>query len=230
MRKSLFGIANRKLDIRIQFWNRSLRNTSFSYQLWRRPPSTLDSDSQTLNRAPADGNRSTGAERLAAVPLYDVSSMEYRTSVARSFMGVVKVDIACIEFNKEAGLRELDPNVTEHLKSLFTGYTEGPDTSQHLESTRLRWDNHIEAEVEPGELDRLLRASNLTKGDLWRSISGADYPKLHVADKKLQCLHGQHRLLAASEILEPGDRWWPVQIYSFEPNGECHPRYLQHQA
>ncbi|KIM93529.1 hypothetical protein OIDMADRAFT_35637 [Oidiodendron maius Zn] len=30
---------------------------------------------------------------------------------------------------------------------------------------------------------------------------------------QLDCLHGQHRILAAAEFLPPGDRWWLVDIY-----------------
>ena len=155
---------------------------------------------------------------------------EYRTAVARSLVGVVKVDIACIDFNKVLGLRELDPSITKYLGNVFAKLKDGPDLSEHLESTRLRWDNHVEAEVEPDELDQLLRNSKLSRDDLRRAISGVDYPKLHVVDRKLQCLHGRHRLLAASKILEQGDRWWPVQIYSFGPEGMSHSISCRGQA
>jgi len=30
---------------------------------------------------------------------------------------------------------------------------------------------------------------------------------------QLACLHGQHRVIAATEHLPPGDRWWLVDLY-----------------
>ena len=146
---------------------------------------------------------------------------EYRTAVARSLAGVVKVDIARIDFNKELGLREADPTITDHLENLFSRLKDDPDTSKHLESTRLCWDNHVEAEFDSDELEQLLRNSRLTRESLQNSIRGTDFPKLELVDRKLQCLHGRHRLLAASRVLGQEDCWWPVRIYSFDPRGMC---------
>ena len=146
--------------------------------------------------------------------------LAYHLSVVRSLVGIVKVDISSLEFKRdELGLRALDSKIIRRLVKVFD-QEQDVDPSQKLESTRCDWENHVEAAVNSRELDQLLLSSQLTRGDLQRSIWDGHYPRLRMGRRKLQCLHGQHRLLAAVKVLKPGDRWWPVQISCFEPGSK----------
>ena len=65
--------------------------------------------------------------------------------------------------------------------------------------------------------DHILRAAlNKTglKVENLRVISGRQPPKLQFPENtKLECLHGQHRVLAAKKYLPPAERWWTVDLY-----------------
>jgi hypothetical protein len=51
--------------------------------------------------------------------------------------------------------------------------------------------------------------------DAFKALSNSNPPTLDLGrDVKLECLHGQHRILAAKEFLAPSKRWWVVDLYS----------------
>ncbi|ELR03750.1 hypothetical protein GMDG_06380 [Pseudogymnoascus destructans 20631-21] len=50
--------------------------------------------------------------------------------------------------------------------------------------------------------------------DSLRIASGSQPPKLEFPENiRLECLHGQHRILAAKRYLPTKERWWTVDFY-----------------
>jgi hypothetical protein len=73
--------------------------------------------------------------------------------------------------------------------------------------------NHISAVIRPEVLEQGLRASGIEHAALLHNqpLGYAELefpPGLHV-----ECLHGQHRILAAAAVLEPEDKWWAIDLY-----------------
>jgi hypothetical protein len=53
-----------------------------------------------------------------------------------------------------------------------------------------------------------------TSAESFKAISNSAPPRLHLErGVKVECLHGQHRVLAAKKFLDPSERWWIVDFY-----------------
>jgi len=103
-------------------------------------------------------------------------------------------------------IRYKDDKIIEQLERIFAA--EGCLDEQH----------GLPAVVD----DHILRAAFHKTGldvENVQVISGRKPPKLQFPEAtKLECLHGQHRVLAAKKYLSPAERWWTVDLYT---TGEC---------
>jgi hypothetical protein len=100
--------------------------------------------------------------------------------------------------------RQVDKKVVDQLKRDF----EGEGGIKDLPINRV-----------PAIIDQSILQAGLNKlatsPEAFRATSRDNPPRLHLArDVKLECLHGQHRILAAKEYLPPSKRWWAVDLYS----------------
>ena len=136
---------------------------------------------------------------------------EYNLSLAECLVGIVKVDISSLAFQDDAGARQIDPIIVDRLIEIFY--------------SRYDSENHILALISLAELDHILQASRLTRGDLSKSLLGGECPKLDTSHQKIHCLHGRHRLRDAIEFLKPDDCWWTVRLYCFESDSEWRSLY-----
>ncbi|KFY96898.1 hypothetical protein V498_02409 [Pseudogymnoascus sp. VKM F-4517 (FW-2822)] len=71
--------------------------------------------------------------------------------------------------------------------------------------------------------DSALQAALLKTGTNIGSLQGASgqlQNLLFPENMVLECLHGQHRILAASRYLHPDERWWTVDFYRTDLNDE----------
>ena len=121
------------------------------------------------------------------------------------FQGTARVDLSNLQFDnwKPEQAQFLRPKNVRRLKEIFK--TEG--------CSRLPPEHHVAAIISQQELDNSLQRSNTSQEALLRTIN-EEPPKLELPTARpLQCLNGQHRLQAAREFLDPGDRWWIVDLY-----------------
>jgi hypothetical protein len=139
----------------------------------------------------------------------DNEEYKYYLSLDKCLVGRVRVDISCLAFS-EASRREI-PHISK-IKRLFKNST---GCSRHDPRSR------ISAHIDPTELDRVLRASQLSRDSLLASLlPGASHPKLNMAATKICCFNGRHRLKAAERVYNGDDRWWTIKLYCFELNRE----------
>lgn len=106
-----------------------------------------------------------------------------------SIRGTARVRIRSIQL----GSRDISRGNVERLKEVF-------DT---VGCARLEPKNHVPVLVTEEDL----RFASMNPG------VGDPYPSLEFRDGALKCLHRRHRLLAASEYLDPVDQWWIVEFY-----------------
>jgi hypothetical protein len=101
------------------------------------------------------------------------------------------------------GLREPDKKYVEHLKGRFRD-----DGCRPLEKQ-----NHIKAKISLELLGAALKSSGIEQAHLLIN-QPQGYAELEILPGwQIECLHGQHRILAASEVLEPSEQWWAVDLY-----------------
>lgn len=77
---------------------------------------------------------------------------------------------------------------------------------------RLDLRNHITAVVSRQHLNEALHSARLSPQALIANHSD-QHPRLQFPTGNVQCLHGQHRLKAAAELLPASDQWWTVDLY-----------------
>ncbi|KAH6704267.1 hypothetical protein BKA61DRAFT_493502 [Leptodontidium sp. MPI-SDFR-AT-0119] len=119
-----------------------------------------------------------------------------------NFRGTACVSLRRLVFKPEYS-RGVDRKNIERLKRIFA--KQG--------CLRLSPPNHVPAIIIEQDLNVALQHSGKTLKDLLHSAQDAP-PKLTLPPKyMLECLHGQHRILAALEILTPKDEWWTVDLY-----------------
>jgi hypothetical protein len=136
----------------------------------------------------------------------DDEEFQYYISLDKCLVGRVRADISALAFS-EASRKEI-PRIIDRFKCAFE---EGYDTSRHNPQNRLQ------AYIDSSELDHILRASRLTRDDLVASfLPGAVHPKLNTSGTKICCFDGRHRLKAAPQFHDVGDRWWTIDLYAFE--------------
>jgi hypothetical protein len=124
------------------------------------------------------------------------------TDKLAKYKGSAEVSIAHLDFPHPC--RQIDRKVIERLKRDFEG--EGCIKDKQI--------NRIPAIIEDSILQIGLEKLAINT-ETFKAVSNSDPPKLHFGcDVKLECLHGQHRILAAKEFLVPSKRWWVIDLYS----------------
>ena len=115
--------------------------------------------------------------------------------------GSLRVRLSQLQFLHP--IRPIDPTIIKALRRDFKA--EG--CLQH------EVDCSIPAIIDDASLKSALAMLNVS-AETFKSISTGHPTKFELpSNLKLKCLHGQHRILAASEYLPAGDRWWLVDIY-----------------
>ena len=100
--------------------------------------------------------------------------------------------------------RQINRKVIEQLKRDFEGEGCIKDEQSH----------RIPAIIEDSILQKGLQKLEISS-ETFKAVSNDDPPLLHLEqDIKLECLHGQHRVVAAKEFLPAPKRWWIVDLYS----------------
>jgi hypothetical protein len=115
------------------------------------------------------------------------------------YKGTARVFIEHLTFPHPC--RQVDSKIVERLKRDFEG--EGC----------LKTTNRIPAIIDDTTLQAELQKLAIDSED-FRAGSSEDPPRLSLGLVQLECLHGQHRILAAKEFLIPSQRWWIVDLYS----------------
>ncbi|KAH2727859.1 hypothetical protein KXV31_004273, partial [Aspergillus fumigatus] len=98
--------------------------------------------------------------------------------------------------------RGLDPKNVERLCKVFSR-----DRCRRLDVR-----NHVTAVVSRQHLEMALASAGVSTVALMTNPPD-QYPLLDFPVGQVQCLHGQHRLKAAEELLPPSDQWWTVDLY-----------------
>lgn len=131
------------------------------------------------------------------------SDAELQLTKERSlkYRGTAKIDISHISCDLPRN-KQLDQTNIERLCHVFR--KEG--------CRRSEIQNHITAVVTPRGLDSACRAARITNRELMNT-DPEKWPLLSFSPGQVLCLHGQHRLNAAAEVLAPSERWWPVDLY-----------------
>jgi hypothetical protein len=119
-----------------------------------------------------------------------------------NFRGTACVSLRKLIFKPEYS-RDVDKKNIERLKRIFA----------RQGCLRLSPSNHVPAIITEQDLKAALQYSGRTLEDLLNSAQDAP-PKLTLPPNyMLECLHGQHRILAALEIVTPKEEWWTVDLY-----------------
>lgn len=98
--------------------------------------------------------------------------------------------------------RQYDPKNVERLCGVFR------ETGCH----RFDIQNHVTALVTRHALKRACRSAGMKARKLLQ-VPPDKSPVLAFLPGEISCLHGQHRLRAAEEILPPSEQWWTVDLY-----------------
>lgn len=122
------------------------------------------------------------------------------------FLGTAKVRLRNLGFEHEKedlpGARTLDDRNVARLKNIF-----------ELEGClRLDPEHHVPAIINVEELNAVIQQSPEIQAGQLQSCQTP--PLLEFGEKVLTCIHGRHRIAAASKILSPRDKWWTVDFYS----------------
>jgi hypothetical protein len=120
----------------------------------------------------------------------------------QNFRGTACVSLRKLIFTPEYS-RDVDKKNIERLKRIFA--KQG--------CLRLSPSNHVPAIIDEQDLEAALQYSGKTLGELLDSTEDVPPKLTFPPNYLLECLHGQHRILAAMEILEPKDEWWTVHLY-----------------
>lgn len=98
--------------------------------------------------------------------------------------------------------RELDPKNVVRLCDVFSR-----DRCRRLDIR-----NHVTGIVSRRHLDLALRSAGVSSTSLMTNPPD-QFPLLEFPAGQVRCLHGQHRLKAAEELLPPSEQWWTVDLY-----------------
>lgn len=132
---------------------------------------------------------------------FTVVTRQIEAEKTRIHIGTASIRIDVLDFPYS---RELDPKNVERLKRLFR--TERGCIPGELQ-------NRIPAIIHEGQLQECLKFSGKTINEL-RSESSGEYAKLEFpSGMRLECLHGQHRVKAAEEILGDREKRWVVDLF-----------------
>jgi hypothetical protein len=160
---------------------------------------------------------------------------EYNTAVAKSVVGVLRVDISALVFKDDIKPNKINGvPVTSHVSPdlltfdvddiadnvesrLFDSKIVSNLTNIYNESECSRFDpiNYVPALISPRELEIALRNSGLTRDDVAQANERGEYPQLILGGKKIFCLKGSHRTKAAWQF-PASDYWWSVKLHCFQ--------------
>lgn len=129
------------------------------------------------------------------------------------YQGTAKINLNRIVSHPSIS-RELDLQNVERLCTIFSR-----DGCRRLDVR-----NHITAVVSRQHLSDALHSARVSRQSLMTNSTGRP-PHLQFPTGNVQCLHGQHRLKAAAELLSPNDQWWTVDLY-LDGNKSPHARVL----
>jgi hypothetical protein len=132
-----------------------------------------------------------------------LTSTELQLTRERSlkYKGTAKVYINQIVAHPSIS-RGLDPKNVDRLCKIFSC-----DRCRRLDVR-----NHVTAVVARQHLETALASAGVSTIALMTNPPDR-YPLLGFPVGQVQCLHGQHRLKAAEELLPPSDQWWTVDLY-----------------
>jgi hypothetical protein len=117
------------------------------------------------------------------------------------YKGTAQISIEHLDFPHPC--RQVDKKIIEQLKRDFEG--EGCIKDQP--------NNWIPAVIHDSTLQAALEKL-ATSTEKFKAASKEKPLQLHFPHGvKLECLHGQHRILAAKEFLDQSDLWWTVDLY-----------------
>lgn len=127
----------------------------------------------------------------------DEEELRYFIDKQAHYRGSAKVSLNSLRFDDVT--RTLD---TKNVARLLRIY-------QFEGCLRLEKEHYIPVIIDEAQLSRICQQSNVEA----KSLLSGTLVALNCGDIRLSCLYGQHRLAAAKEFLEPGDKWWSVDIY-----------------
>lgn len=117
--------------------------------------------------------------------------------------GTARINLPVLGFS-QSQTRESSKKLVDFLMGCF----------QKEGCRRLPFRHHVPAIIDQETLDIALRRQGRTADELLTKDEVPDYPLLDFPTGfRLECLHGQHRINAAGECLDPGDDWWTVDLY-----------------
>lgn len=134
-----------------------------------------------------------------------LASLEQQFSESKTLhlKGKAKVRLSQLSFADP--IRPIDRSLVDGLKRDFK--SEG---CLHGDSNF-----SIPAVIDESSLTLITQGLNISQED-FKTASILCPGKFELPENiQLNCLHGQHRVVAASEHLSPGDRWWLVDIYGY---------------
>ena len=145
-----------------------------------------------------------GLELLASL------EQQFVESKTRYLKGKARVRLSQLSFPNP--IRPIDPKLVEVLKRNFKG-----EGCLHQDSTF-----SLPAIIDDDSLKLALEGLQVS-ADHFKAASILSPAKFELPQNiQLACLHSQHRVAAAAELLGPGDKWWLVDIYG---QGTCEPRH-----
>ena len=131
---------------------------------------------------------------------------ETEASKSRSFRGTARVYISRLSFDNHAGKRAISEKNINRLHGIFK--KEG--------CLRLDSENYVPVRIEEDILAQALAESRLIGQDLKLLPNDGEPHFLSLPQHyQLECLHGQHRILAGKEYYagEEEELWWTVKIF-----------------
>ncbi|CUS07176.1 unnamed protein product, partial [Tuber aestivum] len=116
------------------------------------------------------------------------------------FKGTARLSITSLRFS-ENGVRAINQRNIDRLVNIY----------RVRGCLRREREHRIPALIESSALATALEVSGAVPDTLLGSED--DPPLLVFPEASVECLHGQHRILAASRYLEDNNRWWVVDLY-----------------
>ncbi|KAI9777791.1 MAG: hypothetical protein M1839_008586 [Geoglossum umbratile] len=136
----------------------------------------------------------------------EVTDGEIEASKSRSFRGTARVNISRLSFDNNTRKRAISEKNINRLLGIFKN--EG--------CLRLDSENHVPVRIEEDILAQALAESRLIDQDLKLLPDDGEPHFLSLPQHyQLECLHGQHRVLAGKEYYagEEEELWWTVKIF-----------------
>jgi hypothetical protein len=127
---------------------------------------------------------------------------ELSGDLEENFRGTVCVSLRRLTFKPEYS-RDIDEKNIERLQRIFT--KQG--------CLRLLPSNHVPAVIDERDLHAALHRSGKTLKDVLNGTQDAPPKLILPSGYMLECIHGQHRILAGLKVLDPKDEWWTVDLY-----------------